>query len=172
MNVVTHSIISTRVSLVLRTGAVLILLSLGSCSTNPSDVSRLRDDWLRNFRQKDVDATVGMYADDAAFLPPEGQVIAGREAIRNLYQSVAATYNSDLILRSRRIESSGNLAYDSGDFSETLTTITNGTVQKLTGQYLMEFRRDARGTWKIMEHVWTQVPEAHPSEVPAPAREP
>jgi ketosteroid isomerase-like protein len=135
-------------------------------------VSRLRDDWLRDFRQKDVDAAVAMYADDAAFLPPDGQAIVGRVAIRDLYRTVAATYNSELTLRSRRIESSGDLAYDSGDFSETLTTISNGTAQKFAGQYLMEFRRDPLGNWRIVEHVWTQVPEAHPLGVPAPGRGP
>jgi uncharacterized protein (TIGR02246 family) len=170
----TNSISRRRVSWVFSRGAVLILLGLGSCSTgsDASDVSRVRDDWLRSFRQKDVDAAVAMYADDAAFLPPDGQVIAGRAAIRNLYQTVAATYNSDLILRSRRTEYSGDLAYDSGDFSETLTTISNGTAQKSAGQYLVEFRRDALGHWRIVEHVFTQVPETQPLEVPGAGRKP
>jgi uncharacterized protein (TIGR02246 family) len=170
----TDSITRTCVSLAFRRAALLILLCLGSCSTgtNPTNVSRLRDDWLRSFRQKDLDAAVAMYADDAAFLPPDGQVIAGRTAIRDLYRTVAATYNSDLTLRSRRSGSSGDLAYDSGDFSETLTTISNGTAQKVAGQYLMEFRRDALGHWKIMEHVWTQVPETHPLEAAAPGGKP
>ena len=151
-------------SWVSRRGAALILLCLGSCATGnyAPEVARLRDDWLQNFRQKNVEAAVAMYAENAAFLPPDGQVVAGRAAIHDLYRTVAATYDSDLTLHSRRIETSGNLAYDTGDFSETLTTISNGAAQKLSGQYIMEFRRDTLGHWKIVEHVWTQVPEPHP----------
>jgi ketosteroid isomerase-like protein len=145
-------------------GAVLLVLSAPGCSTmsGTAAVSQARDEWLQNFRAKNVDAAVAFYSDDAAFLPPDGGAIVGKEAIRDLYRTVATTYDSDLALNSRRTEASGKLAYDSGDFVETLTTISNSAVQKYSGQYLMEFRRDAQGKWRITEHVWTAVPPAHP----------
>ena len=37
-----------------------------------------------------------------------------------------STFNSDLVLHSQNLETSGDLAYDSGDFQEILTTIATG----------------------------------------------
>jgi ketosteroid isomerase-like protein len=37
-------------------------------------------------------------------------------AIRSLFQTIMATFNSDLTLHSQSLETSGDLAYHSGDF--------------------------------------------------------
>jgi ketosteroid isomerase-like protein len=69
-------------------------------------------------------------------------------AIRNLFQTIIATFNSDLTLHSQNFEISGDLAH-SGDFQETLTTI--GTVAKIPskGSYIIIFKRQANGSWQI-----------------------
>jgi len=46
-----------------------------------------------------------------------------------------STCNSDLILRSQNLETSGDLAYDSGDSQEILTTIATGVKITSRGSY-------------------------------------
>ena len=58
-------------------------------------------------------------------------------AIRSLFQTHHATFNSDLTLHSQNLETSGDLAYDSGDFLETLTTITTGGKIPSKGSYIL-----------------------------------
>jgi ketosteroid isomerase-like protein len=66
-----------------------------------------------------------------------------------------ATFNSDLTLNSLNLETSGDLAYDSGDFQETLTTIATGARLTSKGSYIIIFKRQPNGSWQIIQHVWT-----------------
>jgi len=66
-----------------------------------------------------------------------------------------SAFNSDLILRSQSLETSGDLAYDSGDFQEILTTIATGAKITSKGSYIIIFRRQASGSWQIVQQAWT-----------------
>ena len=110
------------------------------------------------FKSKDVGAAVGFYASDATFLQPSGDRIEGIVAIRELYQKVVDTFDTNLVMKSRNLEVSANLAYDSGEYQETLTSRATGQKQHFRGQYLMIFRLSSDGHWKIIQHVWTVVP--------------
>ena len=135
--------------------------AIAGASTS-SEASRLvaeaRDSWLAAFKSKVVSAAVGFYTPDAAFLQPSGERIAGIEAIRELYQKVVSTFDTDLVLRSRNLEVSANLAYDSGEYEETLTSRATGQKQHFRGQYVMIFRLSNDGHWKIIQHAWTLAP--------------
>jgi ketosteroid isomerase-like protein len=121
-------------------------------------VGKARNGWLAAFKSKDVSAAVGFYTSDATFLQPSGERIAGIEAIRQLYQKVVSTFDTDLVLRSRNLEVSANLAYDSGEYEETLTNRATGQKQHFRGQYVMIFRLGSDGHWKIIQHAWTVAP--------------
>jgi ketosteroid isomerase-like protein len=69
-----------------------------------------------------------------------------------------ATFNSDLTLHSQNLETSGDLAYDSGDFQETLTTIATGAKANAKGSYIIIFRHQPNGSWQIVQQVWTGTP--------------
>ena len=53
---------------------------------------------------------------------------------------------------------SGDLAYDSGTFRETLITRATGKRQESTGSYVTVYRRNKEGGWLIVEQVWTGPP--------------
>jgi ketosteroid isomerase-like protein len=91
-------------------------------------------------------------------LQPNGDRITGSAALRTLFQNIMATFNSDLTLHSLNLEASGNLAYDSGEFEETLTNIATGTKIESKGSYVIIYKRDANGAWRIVQHVWTGTP--------------
>jgi ketosteroid isomerase-like protein len=69
-----------------------------------------------------------------------------------------ATFNSDLTLHSQNLETSGDLAYDSGDFQETLSTIATGATIAAKGSYIIIFKRQPNGSWQIVRHVWIGTP--------------
>jgi ketosteroid isomerase-like protein len=123
-----------------------------------AQLAEARDGWLAAFKSKDLGTVVGFYASDAAFLQPTGDRISGIEAIRELYQKVVNTFDTDLMLRSHDLEVSTNLAYDSGEYEETLTTRATGQKQHFHGQYVMVFRLSSDGHWTIVQHAWTVAP--------------
>ncbi len=139
----------------------LLLLILGLQSGAGDDaarMARLRDAWAHNLKSKLVEASVAEYAGDADFIDPGGNRVHGSDGLRRLFQTVTGTYDSELEFTSSRVESSGDLAYDSGTYRETLTTRASSKQQHLVGSYLTVYRRDKTGAWLIAEQSWSGAP--------------
>jgi ketosteroid isomerase-like protein len=121
-------------------------------------LAKLREAWVHDLRTKQLEPILKFYAPDAAFLQPNGERITGSAALRTLFQTIMATFNSDLTLHSQNLETSGDLAFDSGDFQETLTIIATGAKITSKGSYIIIYKRQPNGSWQIVQHVWTGTP--------------
>jgi len=121
-------------------------------------LAKLREAWVQDLGTKQLEPILRFYAADAAFMQPDGERITGSAALRTLFQTIMATFNSDLTLHSQNLEASGDLAYDSGDFQETLTNIATGAKINSKGSYVIIYKRQANGAWQIVQHVWTGTP--------------
>jgi ketosteroid isomerase-like protein len=121
-------------------------------------LAKMREAWVQDLRTKQLESILKFYAPDAVFLQPNGERITGSAALRTLFQTIMATFNSDLTLHSQNLETSGDLAYDSGDFQESLTTIATGAKITSKGSYIIIFKRQPNGSWQIVQHVWTGTP--------------
>lgn len=142
---------------------VVLMLALGLQPSGDDTFSRLRTEWARNLREKRVEASVAEYAADGEFLRPDGERVKGTEALRQLFATITKTFDSDLTYEIARVESSGDLTYDSGTYRETLVTRATGSRQEMRGSYLTVYRRGKDGAWLIVEQVWTGAPaEAAP----------
>jgi uncharacterized protein (TIGR02246 family) len=133
---------------------------LQSSPSNSPEIARLRAEWVKDLHSKQLDQIAALYAEDAEFLLATGTRVSGRAAIRELCRNIMATMTSDITLHTATAERSENLAYDSGDYSETLTSVADGTVTPYKGTYVMIFRRRANGAWVIAEQVWTDASAA------------
>lgn len=146
--------------------AALLFMSvpgLNQQAPDPQDaIARLRSEWSKNLHDKKLDQIVMLYAEEAAFLPPNGDRITGRTEIRKLTKAAMDTFTSDLTFQSMNFEHSGDLAYDSGEYRETLTNISDGGVSHGQGNYLMVLKRQPDGTWLIVQQAWTSFALAHP----------
>jgi ketosteroid isomerase-like protein len=120
--------------------------------------AELREAWIQDLRTKQLEPILKFYAPDAAFLQPNGERITGSAALRTLFQTIMATFNSDLTLHSQNLETSGDLAFDSGNFDEALTIIATGTKITSKGSYVIIYKRQPNGSWQIVQHVWTGTP--------------
>jgi ketosteroid isomerase-like protein len=126
--------------------------------TSLETFAKLREAWVQDLRNKQLEPILKFYASDAAFLQPTGERLTGSAALRTLFQTIMASFNSDLTLHSQSLETSGNLAYDSGDFEESLTNIASGTKITSKGSYIIIYKRQPNGSWLIVQHVWTGTP--------------
>jgi ketosteroid isomerase-like protein len=123
-------------------------------------LAEMREAWVKDLHDKKLEPILKFYAPDAAFLQPNGDRIIGTSALRNLFQNIMATFDSNLSLRSLSLETSGDLAYDSGEFVETLRNIATGAQMSSKGSYIIIYKRQAGGAWQIVQHVWTGTPPA------------
>jgi ketosteroid isomerase-like protein len=109
---------------------------------------------LTTFTKNALRQQLQLYAPDAAFIQPDGARVKGSAAIRRLYEKVTSTFDSNLNFLSERVEISGDLAYDSGTYTETLVTRTTHKSILSKGSYLTIYRRGKDGNWKIVEQMW------------------
>ena len=115
----------------------------------------LRQQWARNLHDKRIDASVAEYTADAEFINPDGSRVRGTAELRHLFETVTATFDSDLLFDSKKVELSGDLGYDSGTYQEGLKIRATGQMQRASGSYLTVYRRDKDGAWLIAQQVWT-----------------
>jgi uncharacterized protein (TIGR02246 family) len=130
----------------------------GAKSAAPSvneELAKLRAQWAQELHDKELDKIIALYAPDAAFLAPSGGRFTGQTAIRGLFKTIMDTVTSNITFHSIVTESSGDLAFDSGDYNETLVPTKSGPDQHYKGDYLIVFRRQKDGQWLIVQQVWT-----------------
>jgi ketosteroid isomerase-like protein len=146
------------------TCVIALVLAVSSAAEPPDQapairtLAKLRESWVQDLRTKQLESILKFYAPQAAFLQPTGERITGAAELCTLFQNIMATFNSDLTLQSRNLEVSGNLAYDSGDFQESLTVVATGAKIASKGSYLIVFKRQSTGGWQIIQQVFTGVP--------------
>jgi ketosteroid isomerase-like protein len=144
-------VVFLSVAAVIQLGWEVALARTPSLTAN--DFSELRGQWVQELRSKQLDKILMRYAPNAVFLPPSTRIV-GQGAIREHFKMIMAAFNSDLSLHSIDTLQSGDLAYDSGDYEETMEQISDGTKHEYRGNYLVIYQRQKDGKWLIVEHMW------------------
>ncbi len=137
--------------------AVLAFLALTIAAVQARDVADLSQRWSGYWNARNLDATMGLYAPDAVFLPTVGKAWHGVAEIRKQCAAVLAVYEPHIELTSERSERSGTLAFDTGTYDETLNPVKGGKSVHAKGSYLFLFKRGRDGRWRIIEQSWTEL---------------
>jgi uncharacterized protein (TIGR02246 family) len=150
--------------------AALALLACGGpqkAATTTDEIAALRDRWTRAFNAKQLEPVVATYALDAVLMPITGGRVVSAAAIKNLHERVWQQFTPRIELTPHVVERSADLAYDSGEYVESV--VAGGNAVNIAGNYLFVYRRQPDG-WRIVEQIWTEAsggPEGGPR---APAR--
>jgi uncharacterized protein (TIGR02246 family) len=120
--------------------------------------------WNAQFKSKDYDGLIARYADDAYFVAPGEKPASGSTEIRKLYSTALSDQNFAVTFASDKVDSSGDLAYSRGHYSEKYTDPKSGQVMSGEGTYLTVYKKQGDGTWKVVEDVSS--PGGAPKPVP------
>ena len=98
---------------------------------------------------KDLDKTVSYYAPNAIMFGV-GAPVQGIEGIRKVWQQLLATPNLQIHLTTLSVEvsRSGDLGWEYGSFQGT-STDKNGKTVTQTGKYVVIWKLQPDGSWKI-----------------------
>jgi uncharacterized protein (TIGR02246 family) len=104
-------------------------------------------------REGNVAGALAAYTDDAMALPPDGQMIKGKQAIEELYKRFFQIGMKEVTLITLEVGGSGDVAYEIGKTKvriqpEGQTATTDST------KYLVIWKRQADGTWKVHVDIW------------------
>ena len=121
-------------------------------ATTVSDISA---EWAGYWNAKHLKSVLTLYAPDPIFCPTIGKNWTGMAEIRKNFAGLLAVYDPRIALTSVRSEISGDLAYDTGTYHETIALVKGGKAIHAAGTYLFLFKRSGRARWKIVEQTWT-----------------
>lgn len=116
---------------------------------------------------EDIDGVVAPYAPDAILRIPGAPQVEGVDAMRSHYEGLFNDPNGALSIARENtiVASAGDYGVTEGTFSVTYTNGATNLPETQTGNYLMVWRRQDDGSWKIIRDVVT--PGATTIEAPA-----
>jgi uncharacterized protein (TIGR02246 family) len=109
------------------------------------------------FAAGDAAAIASLYTETARMLPPDASEVAGREAIRGLWQGWLDDGLKDLTLEAREVEASGDLAYEIGLFTLQVPA-EDKSMTTAGGNYVVVWKRGADGAWRLHVDTWNDAP--------------
>jgi uncharacterized protein (TIGR02246 family) len=104
------------------------------------------------YRLGEPDSVVVLYTDDPLYLPPQGPVLQGREALRGQFSFLEAVRSSGGVARisfeSVERGASDDLAWDVGYYTLHVER-PEGLSPRSRGKFTTLWRRDGAGRWRI-----------------------
>lgn len=154
----------------LTTASLLITLAACTASTPaaaPVDVAALKDtiqarerEWSAKFLAADAAGLATLYTEDAATVPASGDWTTGRDAIAKSMQPDfdSVTYTAREDITEEVIPVGPNYAFEVGHYNSTGTSKATGEPRTASGRYIVLWRRDTKGTWRLHRDMGTDVP--------------
>lgn len=104
-------------------------------------------------KQGNVVGALAAYTDDATALPPDGQMIKGKQALEELYKRFLQIGMKEVTLTTLDVSGSGDVAYEIGKTKVRIQPEGQPSMTDST-KYLVVWKRQADGTWKVHVDIW------------------
>jgi uncharacterized protein (TIGR02246 family) len=144
-------------------GCLALVLLASGCGpqtppdTRAADEKAIRDldaQWAKAAADKDLDATISYYSDDASLLPPNAPIATGNHAIRAVW---APMLGPDVSLSWKATKAdvahSSDLAYLLGVYQLT-TKGPQGNPVTDNGKFVEVWKKQADGKWKVVADIF------------------
>ena len=105
------------------------------------------------YNRGDLAAAVEFYTKDAKFLSPNMEIVSGKQAIKELFETGRALGLRRMNFKSVEIAYDGNLAYERGVINIDIEP-EGGQAMIDKGKYLVVMKRQVDGSWKVAVDIW------------------
>lgn len=125
----------------------------GASSFREADgaIRGLTQDFSTAFNTGNYDQAAVLFAAEALFMPPHRESSQGVSAIEHVLRQFGDSGYEDLRFETLRVESSGDMAVETGRYSVTIRMGANVISDR--GKYLRTWRR--LGAWSITADCWS-----------------
>lgn len=127
-----------------------------AAQTVADELRAAEDRWEELWAAKDAQALAALYTEDAMRLPPDATRIVGREAIAAMFEDEFAAGLENLQLEPTDIGHDGDLGWVVGN--QSIDFPMGETMGTGTGNYVIVYRREADGVWRIVIDTWNDAP--------------
>ena len=101
------------------------------------------------FSRGDAAGVAALYTEEGQALPPNGEVIKGKQGIQTFWQSVMKMGIKGVTLETVEVESHGTTAIEVGKYA---LLVEKGQVID-TGKYVVIWKQET-GQWKLHRDIW------------------
>ena len=118
--------------------------------------------WSKAMTDKQLDATVSYYAEEASIYPPNAPTATGKNAIRNVWAQFFAVPGFLVTCHPAKIEASrsGDIGYTQGPYDLAFNDAKGKTV-KDRGRYLAVWKKQSDGAWRVVADIFnSDLPQA------------
>jgi ketosteroid isomerase-like protein len=141
-----------------------LLFSLAASAQN-KDIDAIRSadqQWLKFFAARDLEHSLAMCEDGAAFLGQNAPAAEGKADISSVFSGLFALPNFKIswTLNKAEVAKSGDLGFTSGTYEDSYTD-ASGKAMPDHGKYVTIWRKQKDGAWKMMLDIYnSSLPEA------------
>jgi uncharacterized protein (TIGR02246 family) len=114
-----------------------------------TDIQTCNKTFMDAFARGDAAAMAALYTGGGRLLPPNSDVVAGRDAIRDFWKGVMDLGLTEATLETVEVERTGDTALEVGQY--TLRG-ANGQVAD-TGKYMVAWKAEG-GSWRLHRDIW------------------
>jgi len=104
-------------------------------------------------RMADAAALAGLYTDDARLLPPNSEMIAGKEGVEAFWGGGLQMGIKDAVLTTVDVLGMGDVVCEIGKYNLTIQPEGQDAFED-SGKYLVIWKKAADGTWKLHVDIW------------------
>ena len=113
-----------------------------------SEIAAINRQFEDAARKGDLDRLASLYTPDAIALPPDGPQVKGREAIKQMWGTVAQQMGlKDVRLNTLDFEQAGDTGYEVG---EATLTVASGTA---VVKFVVVWKK-LDGQWRLHRDIW------------------
>lgn len=156
--------------------ALVLLLPLAGCAAPArapqasADPAALRDtiqarerEWSAAFLASDAAGIANLYTKDAAQVQASGDWFRGRDGITKgmqaQFDTLAVTAREDI---TEEVFAAGDYAVEIGHYSYQGTSKTDNSPRSGAGRYMVLWRKDADGAWRLHRDIGNDAPPKKP----------
>jgi uncharacterized protein (TIGR02246 family) len=121
-----------------------------------TQIRDLTQDFATAFNTGNYDQAAVMFASDGVLMVPQREAVYGQKLVERLLRQLGEGEYTGLRLATTRVEHSGDMAMEIGQFS-AVTRKADGTTMPERGKYIKVWRR--LGVWLIIADCWSRTQE-------------
>jgi len=114
-------------------------------------------EWAAAFNRGDAVAVAALYTEGAALMPPDREMVRGRQGIQEFWQGAIQRGRQNAVLTTEEVQADGNTAYEIGRISLTVHA-KDEAPKPIFSKYVVVWKRQAGGRWKLHVDVWNRTP--------------
>ncbi len=147
-------------SYILSLAAICILIITSCAQPNKFDKAAARAaieaqeaKYAAAFNANDYAAVAALHTEDCTVLPPNREMIKGRQAVAQMTEEDVKMGARNLQVQTVDVYGAGNLAYEIGTYAIDIHLEGQEPFQD-TGKYLVVWQQQTDGSWLISADIW------------------